>query len=97
MTDHNGIFFSNKTKDLVIALKKLKAFDSSYVQGKSYFEDDGIENWLAFQPMQRYFELVIDNPSIILSWESKGLSDELIISRNKICNTLQNMLVLKRE
>ena len=36
---------SNKAKDLVIEnkLKKLKAFDSSYYNGKNYFDEDGIQ------------------------------------------------------
>ena len=71
---------ANKTKYLVVEneLKKLKAFDSSCFRGKSYFEDDGTQNWLVFQPIHRYFKTASDNPSIILSWKSKGLSDESI-------------------
>ena len=71
---------ANKTKHLLIEneLKKLETFDSSYLRGKSYFEDDGAQNWLVFQPIHRYFKTASDNPSIILSWKSKGLSDESI-------------------
>ena len=91
MTDLNRKTVSNKTNDLVIEneLKKSKAFDSSYFQGKSHFEDDGTQNWLVFQPMQRHFKLPSDNPSIIFSWKSKGLSDERIKSpptSNKFLN-----------
>ena len=32
-------------------LKKLKAFDSSYFIAKSNFEEDGIQNYLVFQPI----------------------------------------------
>ena len=32
-------------------LKKLKTFDSSYFIGKSHFEEDGTQNYLAFQPL----------------------------------------------
>ena len=52
-----------------------------------------MQNWLIFQPIQSYFELHSDNPSIILSWKSKGLSDESIeapTSPNKTLNPLQN-------
>ena len=59
-------------------MKKWKTFDSSCFQGKSHFKDDGTQNWLVFQPIQRYFKLANDNPSIIQSWKSKGLSDESI-------------------
>ena len=47
-------------------LKKLKAFDLSYFHGSRHFEDNGTQNWLVFQPMQRYFKLASDNPRIIL-------------------------------
>ena len=71
---------SNKTKHLLIEkeLKKLKTFDSIYFRGKSYFDDDGTQKWLVFQPVQRYFKTVNANDSNILSWKSKGLSNESI-------------------
>ena len=34
---------------------KLQKFDSSYFLGKNHFQDDGTQNYLVFQPMQRYF------------------------------------------
>ena len=88
---------SNKTKDLVIEneFKKLKSFNSSYFEGKSHFEDDGMQNWLVFQPMRWYLKLASDNPSITLSWKSKGLSDERIKSPNKIFNPSQNYVGTK--
>ena len=89
-----------KTKYLVVEeeLKKLEAFDSSYFRGKNYFGDDGTQNWLVFQPMQIYFKLASDNPSIILLWKSKGLSNESIKSPNtfnKILNPLQYYVGIK--
>ena len=57
--------------------KKLKTFDSSYFRGKSHFEGDGTQNYLVFQPINRYFK-VVDNKTYISSWKSKGLSDETI-------------------
>ena len=44
---------SNKTKHVLIEneLKKLKTFDSSYFIGKSHFEEDGVQNYLVFQPL----------------------------------------------
>ena len=35
---------------------KLQVFDSSYFRGKSHFEDDGMQNYLLFQPSRRYFK-----------------------------------------
>ena len=67
----------NKTNQLVTEneLKKLKTFDSIYFCGKSHFEDDGIQNWLVFKSIQKYFKTVSTTDSNTLSWQSKGLSD----------------------
>ena len=58
-------------------MKKLKTFDLSYFIGKSHFEEDGTQNYLVFQPMKKYFQ-VITNTDYVSSWKSKGLSDEAI-------------------
>ena len=49
---------SNKTKHLLVEneLKKLTTFDSIYFRGKSHFEEDGMQNYLVFQPVQKYFK-----------------------------------------
>ena len=56
---------------------KLKTFDSSYFIGKSHFEEEGTQNYLVFQPINKYFK-VITNTDYISSWKSKGLSAESI-------------------
>ena len=68
---------TNKTKNLLVEneLNKLKTFDSSYFIGKSRFEEDGTQNYLVFQPINRYFK-VIANTDYVSSWKSKGLSAE---------------------
>ena len=50
----------NKTKNESIEneLKKLKTFDSSYFRGKSHFEEDGTQNYLVIQPINRYFKII---------------------------------------
>ena len=58
-------------------MKKLKTFDSSYFIGKSHFEEDGTQNYLVFQPINKYFK-VIANTDYVSSWKSKGLSAETI-------------------
>ena len=70
---------ANKTKNLLVEneFKKLKTFDSSYFRGKSHFEEDDNQNYLVFQPINKYFK-AIDNKKCISSWKSKGLSDETI-------------------
>ena len=69
--------FDAKIIELEIILKKLQTFDSSYFRGKSHFEEDGVQNYLVFQPIRRYFK-IIANTKYISSWKSKGLSDETI-------------------
>ena len=59
-------------------LNKLKTIDSSYFIGKSHFEEDGVQNYLIFQPLIRYFEFITNTPTYISSWKSKGLSTESI-------------------
>ena len=49
---------SNKTKHLLVEneLKKIKNFDAAYFSGKNYFEEDGTQNYVVFQPVYKYFE-----------------------------------------
>ena len=70
----NSKLAGNKTKNGSIKneLKKLKTFDLSYFIGKCHFED-GTQNYLVFQPINKYFKLN-GNTLYILSWQTKGLS-----------------------
>ena len=44
---------------------------------KSYFEDNGTQNYLIFQPIAKYIKTVnVKDIDYVLSWNSKGLSDE---------------------
>ena len=58
------------------------AFDSIYFRGKSQFEEDGMQNYLVFQSIQRYSKKTtcLGNGNYIYYWRSKGLSDERISS-----------------
>ena len=69
----------NKRKNLLVTneLNKLTTFDSSYFIGKSHFEEDDTQNYLVFQPINKYFK-VVTNTDYLSSWESKGLSAENI-------------------
>ena len=69
----------NKTKHLFLEneLNKLKTFDSSYVIVKSNFEEGGTKNHLVFQSLNKYFK-IITNTKYILSWQTRGLSEETI-------------------
>ena len=70
---------SNLNRKIIVEneLNKLKTFDSSYFIGKSHFEENGVQNYLLFQLVNKYFK-VITNTDYVSSWKSKGLSAESI-------------------
>ena len=89
----------NKSKHLLVEneLNKLKTFDSSYFIGKSHFEEEGTQNYLVFQPINRYFK-IITNTKYFSSWQSSGLFDKTVWpppTYTKSCNSLMIMLVTK--
>ena len=89
----------NKTKLLLVEneLNNLKTFDFSYFDGKSHFEEDGSQNYLIFQPMYKYLK-TSDSSNYVLSWTSKGLSNESIKHPsvpNYFLNPTLNYLVIK--
>ena len=55
--------------------KKLHTFDWIYFRGKSYFENDGTQNYLVFLKQYRYFKRVSNTNNHILEWKSEALSD----------------------
>ena len=57
LQDISKMITSNKTKHLLVE-NGIKTFDLNYFIGKGYFEEDGTQNYLAFQPMYRYFKRV---------------------------------------
>ena len=71
---------SNKTNHVLVEneLNKLKTFDSGYFIGKSYFEEDGTQNYLVFQLIYRYFKVfsITQYLDYVLEWKSKGLSSK---------------------
>ena len=81
----------NKKKHLVVEneLKKLKTFNSRYFIGKSHFEENGAQNHLVLLPISRYFRI---NGKHILSWKSKGLSDEAITPYASSDNNLNPLI-----
>ena len=80
LSNLNRKITKNKTDHLLVQneLNKLKTFDSSYFIGKSHFEEDGTQNYLVFQPLNKYFKVII-NTKYISSRQSKGLSDKTIM------------------
>ena len=79
LSSFNRKITQNKTKHLPVenGFNKLKTFDSSYFIGMSYFEEDGVQNYLVFQPLNKYFK-VITNTDYVSSWKSKVLPTESI-------------------
>ena len=82
LSNLNRKITKNKTNHLLVQseLKKLKTLDLSYFIGKNYFEKDGTQNYLLFQPIIRYFKvnMIIGATDYVLSWKPKGLSDSAI-------------------
>ena len=59
----------------------------SYFIEKSHFEEDGTQNYLVFQPLNKYFKLIAST-DYVSSWKSKGLSVETIESPSTSDNSL---------
>ena len=74
-------------------MNKLKTFDSSYYNGKSYFEEHGTPNYLIFQPLNKYFKVSNGNLYYVLSWPSKGLSNESMKPPTTSDNSLTPILI----
>ena len=75
----NNKIAANKTKNKSIEneIKRLNTIELSYFIGKSHFEEDGAQNYVVSQPLNKYFE-IIANKKYISLWQSKGLSDKTI-------------------
>ena len=69
----------NKSDHVLVnnELNKLKTFDFAYFVGKSHFKEDGVQNYLVFQPVYIYFKFIA-NTNFISEWISRGLSSESI-------------------
>ena len=86
MSSLNRKITPNKTKYLLKmnwkSWKHLIQFISKSYFGKSHFEQDGMQNYLVFQPIQIHFERIVNvgNDNYMYYWKSKGLSDETIDS-----------------
>ena len=55
LSSFNRKITSNKSKHVLVEneLNKLKTFDSGYFIEKSHFEEDGVQNYLVFQPLNK--------------------------------------------
>ena len=84
MSNVNGKITQNKTDHLLVqnGLNQLKTFDSSYYKSKTYFEEDGTQNYLVFQPKYRQFNQI--NNDYISLLKSKGLYNENITASSAL-------------
>ena len=88
--------YNTKITSIESNVKKLQAYDLSYFRDKQYFDEgDGKQNYLVFLPMRKYFILntvvgVIDH---VLSWQSKGMSNESIKPPTTSNNSLNPRLI----
>ena len=75
MSSLNRKITANKTKHF------LNDNDLSYYRGKQYFDEGSSkQNYLVFLPISKYFKLnsVAGAADYVLSWQSKGLSNESV-------------------
>ena len=66
MSSLNRKITENKTENVLYKnqLNKLKTFDSDYFIGKSHFEEDGTQNYLVFQQLNKYFKVITNTDYI---------------------------------
>ena len=88
LSNLNRKITQNKTKYLLVEneLNKLKKFDSSYFIGNSHFEEDGTQNYLVFQPINKYFKVITNTDYV----PSGNLKDYLL----KVLNRLQHLIIV---
>ena len=74
---------------LKIILKNYKHL--VYFMGKNYFDEDDTQNYLVFQPIIRYFKInsINNTPNYVSTWQSKGLSTEVIKPTSTSGNSLK--------
>ena len=75
LSNLNRKITANKTKYF------LNDNDLSYYRGKQYFDEgSGKQNYVVFLPIRKHFKLnsVVNTADYVLSWQSKGLSNESI-------------------
>ena len=78
----------NKTKNLLVEneLNEVETFDSSYSIVKSHFEEDGTQNYLVFQSLNKYFKVIANTDYGYLG----NLKDYLL----KVFNHLQHLKIV---
>ena len=68
-------------------LVKLETYDLSLFIGQSYFNNEGSPNYVIFQPPYCTLK-ALSNIEKVVSWKSKGLSDEKLTTPTTAGNSL---------
>ena len=87
--------YNTKITSIESNVKKLQAYDLSYFKSKQYFhEGDAKQNYLVFLPLRKYFKsnTIVGIVDRVLSWQSKGLSNESIEPPTTSNNSLNSKL-----
>ena len=77
-------------------MEKFQILDLSYFIGKSYFNNDGSQNYLLFQPIYNTFIRPTGHTETIITWNSKILSNESTVSCGSLApkvNQIHNSVV----
>ena len=70
----------------------MQTYDSSFINGHSYFANDRTQNYLVFQPLIKHFEVSKTIDIIVVSQKSKGLSNKIFKPPTTINNNLNSKL-----
>ena len=73
--------YNTKITNIENNVRQLQAYDWSYFKGKQYFDEGrGKQNYLVFLPIRKYskFNSIVGVTDYVISWQSKGLSNESI-------------------
>ena len=87
--------YNREITDIEIKINNLQTYSFSYFRGKQYFDEgSGKQNYLVFLPMRKYFKLnsVAGVTDYVLSWQSKGISNESIKPSTTSNNSLNPRL-----
>ena len=81
-------------------LKKLQTFDSNLFIGQSYFNNDGAQLYLIFQPIYKTITTFSGLSNTTSEWESKRLSNEKFKpphTANKCLQSWYGWIVLEQD
>ena len=71
-------------------MNKLKTFDSGYFIGKSHFEEDGVQYYLVFQPLNKY---LLVNKLLLMLIQNIFRHDNLKVYQTKVLNLQLQVII----